>query len=331
MTKPSDLLEIIIACIEESIALCIEGEAGVGKSQLIAQACRQLNRRMIDQRGAQMDATDIRGLPEIDHKAHTSRWAPPEWLPRDPDSTDVIFFDEINRGTSMVQNSMLQLTLDRKCGDYVLPAGCAVLAACNPDTHRGVNKMSEALANRFEWAYFTLDLEDWTKWALDNDVEPELIAFLRFRPTLLHAYDRNSTEKAFPSPRSWVDRVDKVLKRKVRPEIELAMFEGAVGSGPAGELAGFLQIYRQLPSLDGILMNPDKAKVPGDAGPCLAIASGLARKATAANFDRVITYVDRMPAEWGVYCVKDSARLTPDVEHTRAFIKWASEHQDIMG
>jgi hypothetical protein len=327
--KPSDLLDAIIFSITKQRPLFIEGDAGVGKSQLVAQAVASCNRKLRDWRTAQMDATDIKGIPHVngDGRAH---WAVPDWLPHDPNCDDVIFLDEINRGAQLVQNACLQLILDRKVGDYVLPPNVAMIAAGNPDSYRGVQKMSEALANRFLHVQFTVDTNDWCTWALDHDIAAELIAFIRFRPHLLHAYDRQSTEKAYPSPRSW-QFVNEILDGKLRPEIELGLCEGAVGSGPAGELAGFLQIYRQLPSLDGILMNPDKAKVPDDPGPCLAIATGLARKATQANFDRVITYVNRMPKEWGVYCVKDAARLAPEVEHTKAFIRYASENADIMG
>jgi hypothetical protein len=329
MMKPSDLLDVIILCIELQRPLYIEGEAGVGKSQLVAQACSKLKRRLIDIRSAQLDATDIRGLPHINGDGR-SHWAAPDWLPSDPNDDVVIFFDEINRGATLVQNSLLQLTLDRRTGDYVLPPKVAMIAAGNPDSYRGVTRMTEAQANRFLHATFVPDVNDWCTWALDHDIAPELVAFIRFRPHLLHAYDRQSTEKSYPSPRSW-QFVSQILAKGIKPTIELPMLEGAVGSGPAGELAGFLQIYRQLPSLDGILLNPDKAKVPTDPGPCLAIATGLARKATETNFDRVVRYVDRMPKEWGVYCIKDSARLRPEVEHTKAFIKYASENSDIMG
>lgn len=327
--KPSQMIDAIIWSITKQRPLFIEGERGIGKSQVAEQATAKLGRRLRDYRAAQMDATDIMGVPHVNGDGR-SHWAVPEWLPHDPNSDDVIFFDEINRGSQLVQNALLQLVLDRRVGEYRLPPNVALIAAGNPDSYRGVTKMNEALANRFVHAIMVHDTNDWCTWALDHDIMPELIAFIRFRPNLLNAYDRNSTEKASPSPRSW-EFVNDILASKLDPTIELGLCEGAVGSGPAGELAGFLQVYRQLPSLDGILMNPDKAKVPEDPGPCLAIATGLARKATDKNFDRVIAYVNRMPKEWGVYCVKDAARLAPEVEHTAAFVRYATENADIMG
>jgi hypothetical protein len=62
-----------------------------------------------------------------------------------------------------------------------------------------MTRMSSALSNRFTHITVEPDLEDWCKWAVTNAVEPVVIAFLCFRPELLHKFDRNT--RAFPSPR----------------------------------------------------------------------------------------------------------------------------------
>ena len=48
-------------------------------------------------------------------------------------------------------------------------------------------------------------------------IRPEVIAFLRFRPELLSAFDRDAN--AFPSPRSWefVSRILDSLDAQVEP------------------------------------------------------------------------------------------------------------------
>src|SRR4029077_12360393 len=173
------------------------------------------------------------------------------------------------------------------------------------DTHRGVVRMSEALANRFVHLTAEPDLEDWGNWGVLQDLPPELIAFVRFRPELLHSYDAKSTEKAYPSPRSW-EFVGKIMQQAPPTTIEHQLYAGTVGEGPAAELIGFLDVFRNLPSIDGILTNPKKSKVPDAPGALCAIAAALARKATDANFDKVMTYCDRMPREWAIYCIKDA-------------------------
>ena len=50
-----------------------------------------------------------------------------------------------------------------------------------------------------------------------------------------------------------------------------------------------------------------------------------------ANFDRVMTYCDRMPKEWAVYCIKDATARDEGLCNTPAFIKFAADNSDIMG
>lgn len=44
---------------------------------------------------------------------------------------------------------------------------------------------------------------DWCKWAVKAGIRPEIIAFLRFKPALLHDPEATSDVNAWPTPRSW--------------------------------------------------------------------------------------------------------------------------------
>jgi hypothetical protein len=325
--KPSELIDSLKLLIQLKRPAFVTGDAGVGKSRIVRQVTTELGLQLIDVRAVLLDPVDIRGLPHVngDGRAH---WATPDFLPRDGEG--VIFLDELNRAPQLVQNACLQLALERQVGEYQLPDGWSVMAAGNPDTHRGVTRMSEALANRFVHLTADVDVDDWTRWAISADVRPELIAFIRFRQELLHSYDPKSTEKAYPSPRSW-EFVSQILNASPAQNVEHALYAGTVGEGAAAELTGFLNVYRQLPSIDGILLNPKKAKVPDEPAALFAVSAALARKSTEANFDRVIQYVDRIAKEWAVYCVKDATVRDERLCDTPAFIKWAADNSDVMG
>ena len=87
----------------------------------------------------------------------------------------------------MTQVGCYELVLDRKLGKYQLPVGWVVIAAGNPATERGVHfSMPRPLRNRFVHFDLESDFDDWTKWAVKAGIHPEILAFLRFRPTLLH-------------------------------------------------------------------------------------------------------------------------------------------------
>jgi hypothetical protein len=63
-------------------------------------------------------------------------------------------------------------------------------------------------------------------------------------------------------------------------DVEFALYEGTVGRGAAIEFTGFLRVFRSLPSLDGILLNPGTAPIPNEPSALCAVATGLARRTT---------------------------------------------------
>ena len=235
--------------------------------------------RLIDIRAVLLDPVDLRGLPTVEHGK--AAWAIPAFLPED--GAGILFLDELNAAPPLVQAACYQLVLDRALGEYRLPDGWTVFAAGNREGDRAVtSRMSSALANRFVHLTFEPDLDDWSRWAMGpGDLRPEVVAFLRWRPELLHRFE--PTEKAFPSPRAWAS-VSHILAAAPSADVEFALYEGTVGRGAAIEFTGFLRVFRSLPSLDGILLNPATAPVPDEPSALCAVATGLARRATEQNF-----------------------------------------------
>lgn len=327
--KISEVAAALRLCVEIKRPVFLTGEAGIGKSSVVKQVAAEMGIKLIDVRAVLLDAVDMRGLPTVngDGRAH---WATPEFLPRDGDG--ILFLDELNRAPQLVQNACLQLTLDRKIGDYELPEGWTVVAAGNADTSRGVTRMSEALANRFIHLNVEADINDFSTWAASNGLRPEVIAFIRFRPELLHKYDPKQTEKAFPSPRAW-QFVSEILDANPADSIEHALYAGTVGVGAAAEFMGFLKMYRNLPSLDSIIKDPKKAVVPPQKEPATlwAVVAGLGRKATKANFAAIMEYADRLPKEWAVFLAKDATARDKSLCETPAFIKFGAANASIMG
>ncbi len=224
-------------------------------------------------------------------------------------------------------SASFQLVLDRALGEYKLPADCEIVACCNRESDGGgIQKMPQALANRFAHLEMEADVEDWSKWAVTANIEPAVIAFLRFRPDMLHQFSLK--EKAFPTPRSW-EFVSRITAKKPGNGIEHALYAGSVGEGAAVEYSGFLRMYRELPSIDGILLNPATAALPTQPATLFAVAAALARRANDSNFGRVIQYMSRLPKEFNVYCVKDAIRRDPSLQHLPEFTDWAVKNADV--
>jgi hypothetical protein len=334
--KPSKLYEALHALIDERVPLHIWGACGVGKSQIVAQVARDLDIDFLDVRAVQLDPVDLRGLPRI--ASDQTEWVPPKFLPTE--GKGILFLDELTSAPQMTQAGCYQLVLDRRLGEYVLPAGWVVIAAGNPASERGVHfAMPRPLRNRFVHLELEADLNDWCKWAVGAGVRPEIIAFLRFKPDLLHAADTTSDANAWPTPRSWemashvlcgVARRQNTALLTGAGEFEAQLLDGTVGQAASGELLAFLRLFRQLPSIDEILLNPETAPLPAETSAQIAISTALGRVMTDSSIGRGLKYLDRMPAEMRVMAMRDAAARDRAITHTPEFIRFGIEHQEVV-
>jgi MoxR-like ATPase len=318
----SNALRVLVSAHQPAF---LWGGPGIGKSAVIRQLAAALSMPLRDVRALLLDPVDLRGLPFLGNDGR-SKWATPEFLPQD--GSGILFLDELNAAPAMVQASCYQLVLDRKLGEYTLPVGWAIIAAGNRDSDRAVTtRMPTPLRNRFVHLEFEVDMQEWSEWAIQAGVRPEVIAFLRFRSELLNAFDRDAN--AFPSPRSW-EFVSRILESQPEPSIEHELFAGAVGSGAATEFSAFLRMFRELPNIDAILVNPHQEPVPENAAAQYAVASALAHRASDTNLDRICVYLDRMPTEFCVLCVRDASLREPGIRHTAAYTKWAIQNHHVL-
>lgn len=323
--KASAVLKALQSLVKSRQPVFLWGGPGLGKSSVIKQLAASLKLPLQDVRALLLDPVDLRGLPFLG-KDGRSQWAPPDFLPKD--GAGILFLDELNAAPAMVQAGCYQLVLDRKLGEYTLPDGWAIVAAGNRDSDRAAtNRMPTPLRNRFVHLEFEVDLQEWCEWAIQNGIRPEAIAFLRFRPELLSAFDRD--QHAFPSPRSW-EFVSRILASGPDKSVEHELFAGAVGAGAATEFSGFLRMFRELPNIDAILLNPHREPVPDAPAAQYAVASALAQCATDVNFERVCAYLERMPTEFNVLCVRDASLREPAIRHTPSYTKWAVANHAVL-
>ena len=325
--KPSQINTALKTLISIRQPLFIWGPPGVGKSQVVSQTARQLGLELIDIRAVLLDPVDLRGLPHIDEN-HRACWCAPDFLPGEGDG--ILFLDELNAAPPLVQAACYQLVLDRRLGEYRLPEGWSIVAAGNRESDRSVtHRMPSALANRFVHLNFDINIDDWVVWAEKNGMAPEVVAFLRFRPNLLHVFDPQKDEKAFPAPRSW-EFVSRILSGTPEAVLEYELIKGAVGEGAAAEFSGFTRVFRNLPDPDVLLISPETAEVPEDPATLYAVCEVLAGKASKENMAQVVAYAKRLPPEFSVLLVRDAVKTDNEVVHTSAFNEWATAYSDVL-
>lgn len=328
--RAAKLQKLLAHAMRHKLKVLIKGKPGVGKSDVVAQACLDAGYELMIEHASIADPTDPKGLPMLSADGKGAEFVPFKNLRRMLEATKptLVFFDDIGQATPAVQASIMQLILARRLNDKVISEHVLFMGATNDTNHcAGVSGMIEPLKSRFDTIVeFEVSTDDWSNWALDNGLPEELIAFIRFRPALLSDFKPSKELKNSPSPRGWFS-IAKWLKTGFK---DLETFAGAVGEGAATEFYGFLDMIADLPSLDGIILDPVNSPVPSKPGALFAVASGLARKSAPGNFDRVTTYLARLPKEFEVCAVRDAQRLTPALVNTRAFVNWASKNGSVL-
>ena len=230
------------------------GPPGIGKSDIVKQIGEDAGREVVDVRLALWEPTDIKGIPYYNADQGKMVWAPPAELPTDPESTAIIFLDELNSAPPAVQAAAYQLILNRRVGTYELPKGVDVVAAGNREGDRGVTyRMPAPLANRFIHLEMKIDFDDFQEWAVMNSVHPEVVGYVGFAKQDLYDFDPKSPSKAFATPRSWVFVSDLLKDDDCDIDTLHNLIAGAVGDGLAVKFMAHRKIAGRLPKAEDIL------------------------------------------------------------------------------
>jgi hypothetical protein len=230
------------------------GPPGIGKSDIVKQIGEDTKREVIDVRLALWEPTDIKGIPYYNSDQGRMVWAPPAELPTDPESTAIIFLDELNSAAPAVQAAAYQLILNRKVGTYELPAGVDLVAAGNRDGDRGVTyRMPAPLANRFVHLEAKVDFDDWQEWAVSNGIHPEVVGYVGFAKQDLYDFDPKSASKSFATPRSWCFVSELLTDDDTDVETLHNLVAGAVGDGLATKFMAHRKVASRMPKAEDIL------------------------------------------------------------------------------
>lgn len=264
-------------------AIMIRGGAGVGKSSIVKSVADNLSAEFgqpvgfRDIRLADMERVDVSGLPSVENG--TTTWNVPDIWPTEKEPFGIILLDEITAAPADVQVAAYSIVLDRKIpnSNYKLPDGWLIVAAGNRTIDRAVAKpMSSALANRFMHFEVDANIEDWVKWALQHDINPAVVGYLKYRPTNLFRMDKQNVEQGWPSPRSW-EKVSNMIDIYGDDADEFqSVVYGLIGNGVGVEFMSFFKLNRKFDDVLEMMTNPKKKVViPTRADEQWALASAV--------------------------------------------------------
>ena len=325
------------------------GKSGAAKSTSVHYFVKRMregydeNFGFIDLRASQLDPVDTRGLPSVNKEKGIAQWLPFDVFPeveRDGES-GILLLEEFNSAAPTVQTSFYELLFDRRIGKYELPKGWRVWACGNRDEDGGVTfQVPSPNANRFaQHILVEPTVEDYINNAQKTGVRLEIMAFLRWRPELLFTYDPTSPVLTFATMRSW-DNLSNICdvweeyseSQSLDDPMFLTCAQNCVGEGAGTEFFGFLDYYKKLPDLDGIIQDPENGVVfpASDAHINWAIVCGLYQKADAKNAGQILKYSMRMPPEFATVLIRDCIQDIDGFQHCPEFSDWSMKFQDLL-
>jgi hypothetical protein len=331
--RPIELSKAIQFAIANKMPILIKGSPGIGKSDIVEQACRNANAELIVSHPVVSDPTDFKGLPFPNKNGESATFLPFGDLLKliNADKPTVFFLDDLGQAPSSVQASCMQLILARRINGHKVSEHVIFLAATNRRQDKaGVTGILEPVKSRFAAIVeLEVNVQDWVDWAIENNMPTELISFIRYRPALLNDFHPTGDIINTPCPRT-VANIGKMINAGLDANLHYEMFMGAAGEGFAAEFLAFLTMLKELPDIDTLLNNPLITDVPERPDMIYAICGALSHKASPTTFDNIMLYVTRLPKEFQVLVVRDSVKRNKSVTSTSSFTKWALDNADIV-
>ncbi len=331
--RPSQLEVLLIEAIKNLVSICVIGEPGVGKTSIMRAACRKVDSDLVITNAGLNDPTDAKGFPWMEKGSKQAQFVPFGDTAKVLASTKLTtwFLDDLGHASPQVQVSYMPwLPPQRGVNGHTLPEHVVIMAATNERTHKaGVSGLLEPVKSRFaSIVKLVVDNDEWCQWAvMQPHMPPDMIAYLRFSPESLHKFVPTADLVNSPSPRTW-EAAGRLVMLGLPKAVEAPALAGAVGEEEATKYLAFREMYRQLPSIDGIFLDPEHALIPENLGALYAVVTGLAAKTNEQNFTRVVKYVQRLVdgarGDFAALCIRDAARRTPTLQQTPDFVRLMS-------
>jgi hypothetical protein len=258
------------ASIPPHIAILLRGSTGIGKSAIVNQIGKKVNKPVIDVRGSTMSEGDVIGYPDLEGMKvnNVMTFCMPSWFARCCKEPVILFLDEMNRSLPQVQQAFFQIVLDRMLGNdkdgipYEIHPETQVIAAINYGAEYDVNDIDPALLRRFWTCDIEPDLSTWMDWARDNNIDFMITEFLRTRSK--HFAPSPATiepGKVFPTPASWTrldetfkfSNIDLTSKSQSNKSLVFNLASGFLGAEAAIEFSDFVEKYENIVTPEDVL------------------------------------------------------------------------------
>lgn len=134
--------------IKAGLNVAISGKHGTGKTFMLLEACKNIGLELAYYSAPTLDPwTTLIGVPVPNTEDKVLDF----YRPKELDSADVVFFDEINRADERTLNTLFEIIQFKAINGIPLPKlKCVVVGMNPPNGDYTVNEMDPALMDRFD-------------------------------------------------------------------------------------------------------------------------------------------------------------------------------------
>lgn len=245
---------------------CLLGGVGIGKTEMAADLAIEIGEKVIGDdlifeaipTGDASDPTDTAGIPwvipvettNISKKDLRVLWVLNRAAFDACQRPTMLLFDDIDKATPLVTNSLLHLFVHRRFKDFALHEKSLMMCAGNrttDDIH--ANTMSESLKTRVTAIEVDADFTDFSNWALNvaDDqpprIDPVILGFLNHKPELLHKHEENVIR--FPTPRGYRE-ASLHMREFPNPKTWLRTLTRKIGQAAANDFWAWYEILSKV-------------------------------------------------------------------------------------
>jgi hypothetical protein len=256
----------------------------------------------------------------------------------------LLFWDDLGMAGGETLKALVEMVQFGKIDNRFLPE-CVVQCGATNDVGHGadVQGLIEPLKTRWHTIIeVETNVDDVVGFGLANGWPSDLCAFLRNAPDALHDWKPSKSISIDGAcPRGW----EYVAGWINDGEYDSEVISGCVGKGRATQYLAFRELINELPDVDSCLLDPESAKIPGNPSAQWLVSMALASKMTAGNFGQAVKYLNRLPAMFRAFSIRDAFRaeatrradktLPPKwaaLSSSRDFTAWAvsSDGKDVL-
>jgi RecA/RadA recombinase len=358
------IIKLLPGFLAQGLAIEIRGNSGIGKTDMIRQMVRDLNKSEgswgIGTHYAAMwgpqDPTgffvfgkqNVKQLDGTMKEQLVSEFATPTWLRADPGQEHqwmnefkrgVMVLEEFDKANPEVKKSCAPLILDGGMHDNYLHSGIGRILLTNHanDGRQGSTKEQDFVISRKILLTATQSVAGWVDWATQNGVHPMFIAFAEEHVDVVFGGHLPEKQGPFMNCRTLVAGSRAAVSGLMDADGHILDDEafhetmaGAFGGPGARDLVTFLKFKDEVPDWKDIVAKPDTAKLPNNPGGAMMAAHICAANVDDKTVEPAVKYVRRLPKNIHIVFAKAATRKNFRLTNSKAFVKWTTEAPELV-